>query len=68
MANFAVINNDVVTNVIVADTLEIAQELTGLECFETNGSPWINWTRSGNTWIDPMPTVYEEIAVETPTE
>jgi hypothetical protein len=53
MANFAVIKDNVIENVILADTLEIAQEVTGLECIETNGSPWTNWTRSGDTWIAP---------------
>jgi hypothetical protein len=53
MANFAVIQYDIVKNVIAADTLEIAQEVTGLECIETTGSPWIGWTRSDDTWTKP---------------
>lgn len=34
MAKFAVINGDKVTNIIVADTVEIAQEVTGQSCVE----------------------------------
>ena len=32
MANFAVIHNDVVVNVIVADTIDIAEKVTKLTC------------------------------------
>jgi hypothetical protein len=34
MKNFAVIENNIVTNVIFADTQEIAQNATGLICIE----------------------------------
>ena len=52
--NFAIIENDVVTNVIVADTLKIAKEVTGKECVECDGSFWIGWTRDGKNWIAPV--------------
>ena len=32
MANYAVLQGDLVTNVIVADTQNIAEEVTGAEC------------------------------------
>ena len=35
MAKFAVIENDIVKNVILADTKEIAEQVTGLTCVET---------------------------------
>jgi hypothetical protein len=35
MAKFAVIENGIVQNVIIADTKEIAEEVTGLTCVET---------------------------------
>ena len=54
MPNYAVITENKVTNVIVADTEEIAIEVTGQEVFETTGEPWINWTRLGNTWSAPV--------------
>jgi len=63
--NFAVIENKIVTNVIVAESLEIAQEVTGKECIETDGSFWIGWTRSGDTWVKPVEPVEQ---TEEPTE
>ena len=40
MAQFAVIENNTVTNIIVADTLQIAQEVTGTVCVEyTSDAP-----------------------------
>jgi hypothetical protein len=53
MANFAVIKENIVQNVVVADTIEIAQEVTGQECIECDGSFWIGWTRSGDIWTAP---------------
>ena len=35
MVNFAVIEDNKVTNVIVADTKEIAEMVTGFTCFES---------------------------------
>ena len=54
MANFAVLDSEVVENVIVADTLEIAEQVTGKECVECDGSFWIGWTRKGKKWIAPV--------------
>jgi hypothetical protein len=54
MANYLVIENNKVVNVIVADTAEIAAEVTGKEILESiSPEPWINWTRSGDTWTAP---------------
>ena len=57
MANYAIIENDVVTNVIVAESKEIAEEVTGLEAIETTGQPWVGWTRVDGEFIDPTPVV-----------
>lgn len=55
MANYLIIENDTVVNVIVADTAEIAAEVTGKEVQEsTSSEPWIGWTRSGDTWAAPV--------------
>jgi len=54
MANYAVLNNNLVINVIDAPSLEIAEEATGMECVETDGSFWIGWTRNGKKWIAPV--------------
>lgn len=34
MPNFAVIKDNIVNNIIVADSLEIAENVTGLQCVE----------------------------------
>lgn len=55
MTNYLVIEDNKVINVIVADTAEIAAEVTGKEVIEsTSSEPWLNWTRSGNTWSAPV--------------
>jgi hypothetical protein len=57
MANFAVISGDIVNNVIVADTLEIAELVTGQTCVEyTDTNPaGIGWTydATSNTFTPP---------------
>jgi hypothetical protein len=50
MANFTVINNGVVVNTILADSKEIAEEVTGLTCIEyefKTGAPGIGWHWDG---------------------
>ena len=38
--NYAVIENNIVTNIIVADTLEIAEQATGKTCIQyTDANP-----------------------------
>jgi hypothetical protein len=56
MPNFAEIENGVVTNVIIADTKEIAELVTGLTCVEyTNSNPaGIGWTYDGKKFIAPV--------------
>jgi hypothetical protein len=59
MAAYAVIENGTVTNVIIADSLEIAQEATQKTCVEyTEESPlgigWY-WLESANAYIKPAP-------------
>lgn len=69
MADYAIIENDVVTNVIVADSKEIAEEVTGFEAIETNGQPWIGWARVDGEFIDPTPVVeFVEEVSDTPSE
>jgi hypothetical protein len=59
MANYAVIDNGTVINAIVADSLEVAQELTGLTCLEyTEENPLgINWywDDTADAYITPAP-------------
>ena len=55
MANFAEIKDNVVTNVIVADTKEIAELVTGSTCVEyTDANPaGIGWTYDGSVFTPP---------------
>jgi hypothetical protein len=55
MATYAVHDGVSVVNVIVADTAQIAEEVTGLTALETEGVPWIGWTLHGDEWRPPMP-------------
>jgi len=55
--NIAVVENQKIVNVIIADTVEIAESLTGLECFEINqsnpeGINW-EWNDSANCYVPP---------------
>lgn len=60
MANFAIIKNNIVETVIVADTKEIALEVTSADdAVETTGEPWTGWTLIDGVWSAP---------VEEPTE
>ena len=45
MANYAVVDNEIVINVIVADSKEVAEEITGKTCIEyTDEAPLgLNW-------------------------
>ena len=54
---FAVMSNNLVANIIVADTLEIAEEVTGQTCIVyTDEAPvGINWTYDGVNFINPNP-------------
>jgi hypothetical protein len=56
MATFAVIDNNTVTNIIVADTKEIAETVTGSTCVEyTDENPTgIGWTYDGSTFQAPV--------------
>lgn len=57
MARFAVLINNVVSNIIIADTKEIAEELTGLTCIEyTNENPvHFDYIWNGSEFIEPIP-------------
>jgi len=55
MANFAVIEEGVVTNVILADSQAVAEEVTGKTCVEyTDANPaGIGWSYDGSTFTAP---------------
>lgn len=56
--NFAVIEDGVVTNVIIADSLAIAEEVTGQTCVAyTDESPaGIGWSYDGTRFTAPAQT------------
>lgn len=55
MAIFAVIKDGIVTNVIVADSKEIAEDVTGLTCIEydqdSSNAAHIGYTYDGTNFI-----------------
>jgi hypothetical protein len=57
MANFAVINEGLVENCIVADSNEIAEEITGKTCIEYNEEDvvGIGFTYSDGVFVNPNP-------------
>ena len=56
MANYAVIKDGIVNNVIVADTKEIAETVTGLTCIEytDENRAGIGWTYTGAEFTAPV--------------
>lgn len=62
MKTYAVIENNKVVNVIVADSKEIAEEITNLTCIEyaANSGVGIGWTYDGTNLARPV--------IEEPTE
>ena len=56
MANYAVIKDNVVSNIIVAESKEIAESVTGLTCVETDPSVFglsVGWTYNGTNFSAP---------------
>lgn len=62
MPNFAIYKDNIVFNVIVADSKEIAEEVTGANAIETTGNPWIDWTFVDGVWT--APEIKEEVVDE----
>lgn len=57
MPNYAIHDGKTVINVIVADSAELAESLTGMSATEvTDDAPWIGWTLEDNgVWKGPQP-------------
>jgi hypothetical protein len=54
MANYAVVLDETIINVIVANDAETALKYGGgTEVLETTGIPWTGWIRVDGDWIDP---------------
>jgi hypothetical protein len=58
MKRFAVIQNNIVINVIIADTKEIAEEATGLTCIESTdeNSAYIGLKYENGVFEKPVST------------
>ena len=69
MANqYGVLENNIIVNVIVADSKEVAEEVTGLICISLQDYPevGIEWQWDGVTFTDPRPKpVIEETVPST---
>jgi len=67
MATYAVILGDKVSNIIVADTCEIAEEVTGLICIEyTDDKPaGIGWTydQHADVFIEPVEVIDDSSSI-----
>jgi hypothetical protein len=73
MATFAIIENGTVINVIVADSKEIAEQVTEKECFEyTEDNPIVvgaSWDPNYEKYINPSPFpswIYNGVEWEAP--
>jgi hypothetical protein len=63
MASYAVLAGDTVTNIIIADTKEVAEEVTNAECIEcNNGSikPGDSYDRESQEFVLQAVPVVEE--------
>jgi hypothetical protein len=66
VANFAIVNSNTITNVIVAENKEIALQIVKADdAIETTGIPWIGWVFIEDKWIDPNA---KEFSDESSTE
>jgi hypothetical protein len=62
MSLYAVIQDGVIIDKIVADSIEIAETLTGLECIESDLhiGPHIGWIFDGSIWRIENPPFEDE--------
>lgn len=54
MPNFAVVSGATVTNVVVAESSSVAEEIIGMPVIETTGEPWVGWVLVDGTWQPPV--------------
>jgi len=59
--NFAIYESTVILNVIVADSQETAEAVSGMNAIETEGEPWIGWVwdEGSQSWVRPGPPAGE---------
>ena len=70
MTKYAVINENVVVNLILADSVEIAEQVTGHTCIECTDllNPNIGYLWNGDSFTVPETPIVEDESVETITE
>jgi len=57
MGNYAVIQNNIVSNIIVAESKEIAENATGFNCVEVDSSTFevsVGWSYDGTDFTAPV--------------
>lgn len=69
MGNFAIVENGIVTNLIVSESKEVAEDITGKECVEyfSNNPAYIGLAYSNSVFEQPQVTE-ERILQFTPEE
>lgn len=63
MASYAVIKNNIVDNIILADSKDVAESVSGFTCIEIvnePGAPGIGWGYEGGEFTPPAAPVIEE--------
>lgn len=61
-------SNDNIVNVIIAESKEAAEELTGLTAIEAvNQEPWIGWVKVDGVWVNPNPIIPPDYSVQVPS-
>lgn len=53
MPNYAVLSGNTIDNVIVADSRDVAEAVTGRPVIQTTGEPWIGWMLIDDVWTRP---------------
>lgn len=56
MPNFAISDGSKIVNVIVAESKEVAEKVSGMSAIEIeNDEPWLEWTIEEEGWRTPKP-------------
>ena len=55
MPNYAIYDNNVVKNVVIADSKEIAEEITGMNAIDSENRISVGWYLHDGEWIPPSP-------------
>jgi hypothetical protein len=56
MANWLIVNDNVIVDAVVADTMEYVEELFLSQVLEDDGIKGIGWTLTRDGWRAPYPT------------